>query len=101
MKKDNKDIPKFRSELTRKETNRVVKNCGALNILYYSLASYEFNHVSTCDISKEIWDALVTIYGGTSQVHESKISPYVHQYELFKMLSGGSIKGMYLSLIHI
>jgi len=44
---------------------------------------------------------LETTHEGISQVRESKISLYVHQYELLKMLPEESIKDMYMRFIEI
>ena len=56
-----------------------------MNLLYFPLDPNEFNRISTCDTSKEIWDRLEVTHEGTNQVKESKISLLVHNYELFKM----------------
>ena len=92
---------KSRLIFTPKETNRVAKNYIALDTLHSSLDSNEFNHVFARDTAKEIWDTLETTYEGTSQVCESKISLYVHQYKLLKMLLGESIKDMYIQFTKI
>jgi len=75
----------------------VSKIYRVLNILFCDLDSNEFNYVFACDTCKEVWDILETAHEGTSQVREFKISLYVHQYELFEMLHGKSIKDKYMS----
>ena len=47
-------------------------------MLFCGLGSNEFNCVSTCDTTEEVWDILETPYEGTSQVQKSKISLYVN-----------------------
>uniref|UniRef100_A0A2N9F279 CCHC-type domain-containing protein n=1 Tax=Fagus sylvatica TaxID=28930 RepID=A0A2N9F279_FAGSY len=54
----------------------------AMSSLYCALDPNEFNRVSSCDSTKEIWDKLEVTYEGTNQVEESKMSMLVHEYEL-------------------
>jgi len=44
---------------------------------------------------QEIWDKLVVTYEWTSQVRETKINIFVHQYELFMMQPDETIKEMF------
>ena len=62
MKEGDKIVPKPISELTPEEIEKVAKNYRALNILFCGFDSNEFNCVSACVITKEIWDALKTTY---------------------------------------
>ena len=66
-----------------------------MHILYCGLDANEYNRISACESAKEIWDKLVVTYEGTSQVRETKINMLVHQYELFKMQPGETIKEMF------
>jgi len=77
MVKEGDKIMKLRSVFTEEETEKVGKYYRVLNILFCGLNYSEFNCVSTCDTTKEVWDILNTIYEGTTQVRESKISLYV------------------------
>ncbi|KAB1223953.1 hypothetical protein CJ030_MR2G026934 [Morella rubra] len=70
-------------------------NSKAMNVLYCALDSNEFNRISGCDTTKQIWDKLQVAHEGTNQVKESKISMLVHSYELFKMRSDESISSMF------
>ena len=54
-----------------------------------------------CELAKEIWDKLVVTYEGTSQVRETKINMFVHQYELFKMQPDKTIKEMFTRFTNI
>ncbi|XP_057993048.1 uncharacterized protein LOC131174031 [Hevea brasiliensis] len=45
--------------------------------------------------TKEIWNALVITYKGTTQVKENKMDSLNYQYELFKMKSNETISPMY------
>jgi len=42
------------SEFTPEETQNWKKNYRAFNILFCALDSNEFNHMSACDITKEV-----------------------------------------------
>jgi len=67
-----------------------------LNALYYAWDIKEFNIIFIDETTIEQWNTLVTTYEATSQVRESKISIYIYQYEVFKMLLNGRVKGMYI-----
>lgn len=45
-----------------------------MNLLYWVLDPNEFNRISTCETTKEIWDKIEITHEGTNQVKESKIS---------------------------
>ncbi|XP_021771739.1 uncharacterized protein LOC110735868 [Chenopodium quinoa] len=94
-------VPKNDDEFNQTDLESVAKNYRAMNLLYCALDANEFNRVSTCKSAKEIWDKLVVTYEGTSQVKETKISIFLRQYELFKMLSNESIKEMFTRFTQI
>ncbi|XP_070018311.1 uncharacterized protein [Nicotiana sylvestris] len=58
-----------------KNTDRksVEKNFCAKKILVYGIGRDEYNRISACETTKEIWEALQIAYGGTTQVKQSKI----------------------------
>ena len=72
-----------------------------MHILYCGLDANKYNRISACESGKEIWDKLVVTYEGTSQVRETKINILVHQYELFKMQPGETIKEMFIRFTDI
>ena len=43
------------------------KNYKAFNALYCALDGNEFNIISACELTTEVWNTLVTIYEGTSE----------------------------------
>jgi len=92
---DGKMVKKTEEQYTQEDCARLSKNCQAMHILYCCLDANECNHICACESAKEIWDKLVITYEGTSQVRETKINMFVHQYELFKMQSGKTIKEMF------
>ena len=52
--------------------------------------------ISACETGIKVWNTLIIIYEGTSQVKESKKSIYVHQYDVFKMLVNERVTEMYI-----
>ncbi|XP_070028795.1 uncharacterized protein [Nicotiana sylvestris] len=59
------------------------------------IGPHEYNRVSACDTTKEIWEALQTVHEGTIQVKQSKIDMLTTEYELFRMKDDESIQYMY------
>ena len=70
-------------------------------IIVCGLDSKEYNRISNCDSTKEIWDKLEVTYEGTNQMKESRIDMLVHSYELFKMNSDESISSCLLDLLKL
>ena len=76
-------------------------NSKAMNVLNCALDLNEYNRISTCESTKEIWDRLEGTHEGTSQVKESKINILVHNYELFKIKTDESITKMFTRFTNI
>ena len=95
IERDGVKVSKPEEDLTQNDLELVAKNYKAINLLYCSLNGDEFERTSSCTFSKEIWDKLVVTYEGTSQVKETKISIFLHKYELFKMAPNESIKEIF------
>ncbi|XP_070052607.1 uncharacterized protein [Nicotiana tomentosiformis] len=51
--------------------------------------------ISACQSAKEIWEALQTAHGGTTQVKQSKIDMLTTEYELFRMTDDESIQDIH------
>ena len=79
------EVPKPQDEWTFLDVNDVQNNVKAIHTLYCALDMNEFNRISGCETTKEIWDKLEVTHEGKNQVKESKISMLVHKYELFKL----------------
>ena len=45
----------------------------------------EYNRISQCKTTKEIWRILEITHEGTNQVKDSKVRTLVNDYEMFKM----------------
>ena len=98
---NNTRVNKPEAEFTRADLESMAKNYKAINLLYCGLSTDEFNRISSCRSAKEIWDKLVVTYEGTSQVKETKISIFLRQYELFKMIPDESVKVMFTRFTEI
>ncbi|XP_009773152.1 uncharacterized protein [Nicotiana sylvestris] len=70
-------------------------NNKARNLLYNAISGQEYEKISSCDTTKEMWDKLEVTYEGTSKVKETHINILVHDYELFHMKEGESIEKMF------
>jgi len=89
---DGKTVKKAEEQYTQEDFARLSKNCKVMHILYCGLDANEYNCICACESAKEIWDKLVVTYEGTSQVRETKINMFVHQYELLRMQPDETIK---------
>ncbi|KAK2967947.1 hypothetical protein RJ640_026374 [Escallonia rubra] len=67
----------------------------AKNIISFGLDMNEYNCVSACETTREIWRLLEVTHEGTNQVKKTKINMLVQQYEAFKMKEHESIDEMY------
>ncbi|XP_075103698.1 uncharacterized protein LOC142178265 [Nicotiana tabacum] len=83
-----KDIKEY-SDIDRKVVEK--KYC-AKKILVYGIGTDEYNRVSACDTTEEIWEALQTAHEGTTKVKQSKIDMLTTEYELFRMKDDESIQ---------
>ncbi|XP_070013186.1 MAR-binding filament-like protein 1 [Nicotiana sylvestris] len=88
-------VPKGRREYIDIDRKVVEKNYRAKKILMCGIGLDEYNRVSACDTTKEIWEALQTAHEGTTQVKQSKIDMLTTEYELFGMKDDESIQYMY------
>ncbi|XP_009607199.1 uncharacterized protein [Nicotiana tomentosiformis] len=70
-------------------------NAKARNLLYNAISGEEYEKISSCDTTKEMWDKLEVTYEGTNKVKKTHINILVHDYELFQMKEGESIREMF------
>ncbi|GAV76840.1 zf-CCHC domain-containing protein/DUF4219 domain-containing protein/UBN2 domain-containing protein, partial [Cephalotus follicularis] len=87
--------PKPENEYNNNDFRMLQLNSKAKHVLFCAVGPNEFNQISSCDSAKEMWDLLEVTYEGTNQVKESKISMFVHEYELFIMHDNESISDMF------
>jgi len=96
-----KTTAKTEDQYSQEDFARLSKNCKAMHILYCGLDANEYNRICACESAKEIWDKLVVTYEGPSQVRETKINMFVHQYELFRMQPDETVKEMFIRFTDI
>ncbi|XP_075095412.1 uncharacterized protein LOC142173690 [Nicotiana tabacum] len=89
------DDPKDIDEYTDEQMTVVQVNAKAQNLLYNVISGEKYEKISSCDTTKEMWDKLEITYEETSKVKETHINMLVHDYELFQMKEGESIKEMF------
>nr|XP_016456946.1 PREDICTED: uncharacterized protein LOC107780858 [Nicotiana tabacum] len=87
--------PEDIDEYTDDQMVVVQVNDKARNILYNAISGEEYEKISNCDTTKEMWDKLEVTYEGTIKVKETRINLLVHDYELFQMKEGESIEEIF------
>ncbi|XP_070054377.1 uncharacterized protein [Nicotiana tomentosiformis] len=88
-------IPKTRKAFNDADRKAIEKNFRAKKILVCGIGPDEYNRISACQSSKEIWEALQTSHEGTTQVKQSKIGMLTTEYELFRIKDDESIQDMH------
>ena len=63
-------------------------------IIFCSILPSEYEKLSACSTSHEIWRKLEVVYEGTDQVKDTKINLLMSQYEEFKLLQNENISNM-------
>ncbi|MQL86634.1 hypothetical protein Taro_019158 [Colocasia esculenta] len=66
---------------TEDDKKKISLNCKAKSILCCALSKKEFNHISACKSTMEMWEKLRTTYEGTDKVKETRIDILITQYE--------------------
>ncbi|XP_027768496.1 uncharacterized protein LOC114074703 [Solanum pennellii] len=84
-------VPKPRRKYDEADRKNIEKGYKAKKLLVCGIEPNEFNRVSACESSKEIWYCLKIAHEGTKQVKESKIDMLTSQYENFKIREGETI----------
>ena len=70
-------------------------NARAMNALFCALSKNEFNRISICETTFDIWHTLEITHEGTSKVKDSKINFLMHDFELFRIKPSETIEDMY------
>ncbi|MQM19940.1 hypothetical protein Taro_052953 [Colocasia esculenta] len=69
------------------DKKKISLNCKAKSILYYALSKKEFNRISACKSSMEMWEKLRITYEGADKVKETRIDILVAQYKSLSSVS--------------
>ncbi|XP_075100233.1 uncharacterized protein LOC142176427 [Nicotiana tabacum] len=88
-------MPKIKKEYTDADRKVVEKDFCAKKILVCGIGSNEYSRISSCEIAKEIWEALQTTHERTTQVKQSKIDMLTTEYEFFRMKDDESTHDMH------
>ncbi|CAL9121338.1 unnamed protein product [Musa textilis] len=86
---------KSTNELSDLEKRSFSLNAKAMNALFCSLDKNEFNRISSCETTFDIWRTLEITHEGTSRVKDSKVNLFLHDFELFQMTPSETIGDMY------
>ncbi|XP_009631908.1 uncharacterized protein [Nicotiana tomentosiformis] len=81
--------------ITHEQSAVITVNAKAKNLLYNAISGEEYEKISSCKTAKEMLDKLEITYEGTNKVKEIRINLLVHDYELFQMKDGESVKEMF------
>ena len=84
-----------KAQWTDDDRKKISLNCKTKSILCCALSKKEFNRVSACKSSMEMWEKLRITYEGIDKVKETRIDILVTQYERFQMQTGESITQMF------
>ncbi|MQM09533.1 hypothetical protein Taro_042414 [Colocasia esculenta] len=84
-----------KAQWTYNDRKKISLNCKVKSILCCALSKKEFNRVSACKFTMEMWEKLRITYEGADKVKEIRIDILVTQYERFQMQSGESITQMF------
>ncbi|KAH0691227.1 hypothetical protein KY289_018585 [Solanum tuberosum] len=68
-----KVIPKTSQEYNELDIKKIEKSYRAKKLLVCGIGAEEYNRISACESTKEIWDCLRTVHEGTEQVKELKV----------------------------
>jgi len=94
-------VSKKPEEFNAEDFRMMEKNAKAKKLLYFGLSPDEYTRISECESAKEIWDALLVAYEGTSQVKQSRIELLMRKYKLFKTGDKETVMEMYTGFTHI
>jgi len=88
---DNLEVDKTRNQWTDNECKWHRENAKAMNSIICALDKTEYNRISHCVTTQEIWHTLEVTHKGTSQVKESPLAMLSNQYEYFSMSKEESV----------
>ena len=73
----------------------------AMSIFYCGLNRTEYNRISSCTTSTEIWTRLEVTHEGTDEVKETNIRTLTRKYENFKMVLNENIDSFFFRFTEI
>ncbi|VFQ70475.1 unnamed protein product [Cuscuta campestris] len=88
-------IPKNEDEYDEADFKKAQLNATAINFLYCAVNANDYQKISRCQTTNQMWNKLMITYEGTPQVRESKIDLLTHEYELFAMKENELVEDMF------
>ena len=98
---DGGKIRKTFDEYNEEENRKFQLDSRAIYILVCAMDRNEYNRISQCKTTKEIWRILEITHEGTTQVKYSKVRILENDYEMFKMKPNESIVEMFTRFIDV
>ena len=92
---ENANYVVFDARNTQDQIDQHNANSKARSVLFLSLSLSEFEKLSNCTITREIWVRLQSYHEGTTQVKTRLFETYKREYENFSQLDGESIDAMF------
>ena len=92
---DGGKIRKTLDEYNEEESRKFQLNSRAIYILVCAMDRNEYNRISQCKTTKEIWRILEINHEGTTQAKDYKVRILENDYEMFKMKPNESIVEMF------
>jgi hypothetical protein len=86
------------AEWTKDEKNACIKNDKAINSIFMSLSTGEFNRISRCKIAKEAWDTLKITHERIKTVKSSKLQMLIFKFEEIRMEEDETFEDFYTKL---
>lgn len=86
------------AEWTKDEKNACIRNNKAINSIFMSLSTNEFNHISRCKIAKEAWDTLEITHERTKTVKSSKLQMLIFKFEEIRIEEDETFDDFYAKL---
>nr|XP_016442420.1 PREDICTED: uncharacterized protein LOC107767838 [Nicotiana tabacum] len=82
-------------DYTNEQAAAITITGKAKNLLYNAISGEEYEKISSCETTKEMWDKLEITYEETNKVKETRINLLVRDYELFQMKDKESVEKLF------
>lgn len=94
-------FPRYTRSMVKVIERKLRKNFKVKKLLVCGIYPNEYNRISACESTKEIWDYLRTTHERTSQVKKSKVDMLTSQYKAFIIKKSETIQYMHTRLASI
>jgi hypothetical protein len=90
--------PEETDKISITQTSPRLSNDKALHALCQALSPSEFARISNCEVPKDAWQILETIYEGTKLVKSAKLQMLISKFEKIKMLEEETFREFYTKI---